>query len=208
MKKLLIDALKQVKFNKIILAVLIVMFFAASFYPSDMDYYKNREKNSSVYVMAVEDGLRFVNTAAQIAIPVLLADKIGIVQAVYVGIATTVLGQGLKRVFNNIHVGDTRLGERPSGGKYNMPSGHTAMAASAMAFVAIRYGAINLIYLLPLTILTMIARIMLKAHTLSATLSGLLLGVIIGVLFSSKYTGDFKLRNPFKKNQKVNGDES
>ncbi|MDR2007378.1 MAG: phosphatase PAP2 family protein [Alphaproteobacteria bacterium] len=198
MKKLLIIALQQVKFNKIILGVLVILFCVSAFYPSDMEYYKNREKNDSIYVMAVEDGLRFVNTAAQIAIPILLADKIGMVQAVYVGIATTVLGQGLKRIFNDVHVGDTRLGERPSGGNYNMPSGHSAMAASAMAFVAIRYGAINLMYLLPLTILTMIARIMLKAHTLSATLSGLILGIIIGMLFSSKYTGDFKWKNPFK----------
>ncbi len=208
MMRYLILAYKEVNFNKKILFFLLLMFSITAFYPSDMDYYKAREKNNNNYVYFVEEGLRFTNTAIQIALPILLADKIGIIQAAYVGIATTISVHFLKRAFNDINILKTRLGERPIGSDYNVPSGHSAMATSAMAFVMIRYRWIYGLYLVPVSILTMLIRVLLKAHTISAVCSGAILGIIIGILLSSQYTGKIDLKNLFRKFRKLKNNKN
>ncbi len=159
MKEVLKFAYQDVKFSKKLLFLLLFLFFISTFFPSDSEYYKNKEKNRSFYLYCVEDGLRYTNTALQMMLPILLADKIGIVQAVYVGIGTVVSVQLLKRLLNNIHIGNTRIGERPKGGDYNVPSGHSAMATSAMMFLIIRYGWRYAFYVVPVSILTMITRL-------------------------------------------------
>jgi lipid A 1-phosphatase len=140
-------------------------------------------------VEPTETKLRFVNTIIQIGLPLLLRDKEGMVQLLYLGVATTVATQGLKRVVNDVHVGGTRIGERPYApdSRYNMPSGHTTMSSCAVYFVARRYGWRHLLYLVPILLLTMGARIMLDAHTLSAVLAGALIGFICAAWYTSPY---------------------
>lgn len=199
MKETFKFAYQDVKFSKKLLFLLLFLFFISTFFDSNSEYYKDKEKNTNSYVYFVEHGLRYTNTALQMMLPILLADKIGIVQAVYVGIGTVVSVQLLKRIFNNIHIGNTRIGERPKGGDYNVPSGHSAMATSAMMFLIIRYGWRFAFYMVPVSILTMITRLELKAHTMSAVFSGGILGIIIALLLTSKYMGSFKLKNIFKR---------
>lgn len=55
---------------------------------------------------------------------------------------------------------------------------------------------------LPVTFLTMYARYMLDAHTVSATIAGFLVGAIITALFSTKYPGfNARVRRLVKRQQ-------
>jgi membrane-associated phospholipid phosphatase len=140
------------------------------------------------WVEPTEHQLRFVNTIVQIGLPLLLRDVQGITQLIAVGLSTTAVTHGLKRLLNKVHVGETRLGERPYSprSRHNMPSGHSSMASCAAYFVARRYGWWHLLYLIPITLLTMGARVMLGDHTLSAVLAGCLVGVLCAALFTSR----------------------
>ncbi len=178
----------KAKFNLRIL-LLVTLFFAIAFYPSDINWYRARQKDKSPHVVVIEHGLRYVPSILQFAVPMLFADKIGLIQATYVAIATTIATQGLKRVMNDWSSFGTRLGERPfdEGSRFNMPSGHTTMAGSAVFFLFFRYGTWHLSYSMPLLILTMYARIMLKAHTLSAVCAGSVLAFLIAFLLTSSF---------------------
>lgn len=183
---------KQARSNiyvpKLFTTLLILIFMVSAFYPSDTDFYSKKKKDDNPVVHSVEHYVRFANTAAMALIPIILMDKIGMVQALYVGIATTVATQSLKRVFNHISIFGTELGRRPSGSLQNMPSGHSSMASCAMYFVIRRYGLKHALYLVPILLLTMNARLMLNAHTLSAVIAGCTLGILCAALFTSKYT--------------------
>ena len=133
----------------------------------------------------VENRGRFISTVAQVLIPLALNDKVGLAQMLYSGLATTVTTHFLKRVKNDVHIGQTRLGERPNGGRHNMPSGHSSMAGSALGFIWRRYGSWHLMYLLPILIATMATRVFLSAHTISAVLAGALLGVVVTYVMTS-----------------------
>ena len=61
------------------------------------------------------------------------------------------------------------------------------MAGSALGFLWRRYGARHLIYLLPLLLATMAARVLLSAHTLTAVCSGALLGAVISYAMATPY---------------------
>jgi membrane-associated phospholipid phosphatase len=176
------------KFNLRALLI-IALFFAIAFYPSDISWYRARQKDKSPHVIIIENGLRYVPTVLQFAVPILFADKIGLIQATYVAVGTTITTQGLKRIMNNWSSYTIRLGERPfdEGSRFNMPSGHTTMAASAVFFLLFRYGIWHLSYSMPLLILTMYARIMLKAHTLSAVFAGSVLAFLIASLLTSRF---------------------
>lgn len=190
--KLILQRIKnifKVSGRKYLIGILVILFVFSFLYPSDLAYYQSKEKSKSVIVNMVEHQIRYINTISQALLPIILWDKIGAMQAIYVGIGTTIGVHSLKAIYNNIYIKDTRLGQRPwrEDSKHNVPSGHSAMASSAMAFVAIRYGYKHLFYLLPITLLTMLTRIALKAHTFSAVTSGAILGIIIALLFASKY---------------------
>ncbi len=176
--------------------VLVSLFFAIAFYPSNLNYYHQRVKNTSTHVMIIEHGLRYSLTAAQFVVPILMGDAIGFTQAIYVAAGTTIATQSLKRALNDVHSGSTRLGERPyrADSEHNMPSGHTTMAASAMFFLFLRYGRLHLCYALPLTALTMYARIALKVHTFSAIFAGCVLAAIIAAIFTSAYKSKLNSR--------------
>jgi len=160
------------------------------FYPSDLDsYHAHLGAARPAWVEPTDNGLRFVNTAVQLALPLLLRDKEGMVQLLAVGVSTTLATQGLKRLVNDVRIGGTRLGERPYApdSRHNMPSGHTSMSSCAVYFVARRYGWRHLFYLVPILLLTMAARILLDAHTLSAVLAGCLIGLACAAWFTSPY---------------------
>jgi len=172
------------------IAACLVSLLVAVFYPSDLASYRETLNNERPFwVEPTETKLRFVNTLAQVAMPLLMRDKEGMVQLLALGVATTVGTQGLKRIVNDVHVGGTRLGERPYApdSEHNMPSGHSSMSSCAVYFVARRYGWRHLIYLLPILLLTMGARLMLDAHTLSAVIAGCLIGLICAAWFTSPY---------------------
>jgi lipid A 1-phosphatase len=169
------------------------------FYPSDLPSYRtNLDAERPFWVEPTETKLRFANTIAQVAMPLLLRDKEGMVQLLTLAVATTVGTQGLKRIVNDVHIGDTRLGERPYApdSRHNMPSGHSSMSSCAVYFVARRYGWKHLFYLVPILLLTMGARLMLDAHTLSAVLAGCLIGFICAAWFTSPYRKKKQEENP------------
>lgn len=139
-----------------------------------------------VAVNWVEDQGRFIATAAQVLLPLVLGDRLGLVQLVYAGVATTVVTHGLKRAVDDVHwLGLHRAGERPNGGDHNMPSGHSSMAGSALGYLWRRFGAWHLLYLLPLLLATMSTRVFLSAHTLSAVLAGALIGVVVSYVMTT-----------------------
>ena len=187
MIKLLKRAYTDVRVPKLFMIVLALIFALTTVYPTDLQYYKYAIQDNGVFVNSIEHGVRFINTAAQVIIPIVLLDKIGMVQAAYVGIATTMTTHSLKYVLNDVSIFGTRLGETPSESNNNMPSGHSSMAASAMHFVCRRYGWKHAFYLVPITLLTMYARFMLQAHTLSAVLAGCIIGILVAEFFTSPY---------------------
>ncbi len=198
------------------LGLLSLIILACMLYPTPLAEYRNDaplhvtgaelSRLTGQPVAEVEDSLqdgmawveyqgRFLATAMQVVLPLVLADKIGLVELVYVAIATTVATHGLKWVLNDLHVGDTQLGIRPNGGQNNMPSGHSAMAGSALGFVWRRYGSWHLLYLLPLLLATMATRVLLSAHTVSAVCTGALIGAVISYVMATPYL------NPVRRNR-------
>lgn len=155
-------------------------------YPTDLKSYGATNESNPVRVYY--ENIRFINTAAQIALPLLLLDKIGLAQLVYVAVSTAVATHGMKRLLNNVVVGKTRLGERPSGStsQQNMPSGHASMASCAAYFVCRRYRWLHALYLIPILLLTMYSRVALNNHTISAVIAGALVGFLIAAIFTSR----------------------
>lgn len=181
------EAGRQASLPKKTLAAAVLLFFVSSLYPSDMAYYSARQRDNGQAVRLADHSARFVNAAVAAGLPLLMGDAVGFVQGLYVAAGTTVATHLLKYGANNFVVLRTRLGERPYGrdSRNNMPSGHSSMASCTMFFVIRRYGRKYAWLLVPFTLLTMYARIALKAHTLSAVIAGCLLGIIVAMIFTS-----------------------
>ena len=172
--------------------IFLLMLFASSviFYPSDLDSQPRCVTDcDSPIVYLTEHYIRFIDTIVQFAMPLAMRDTVGLVQVAYVAISTTIATHGLKRLVNDWHVLGTRLGQRPWGNSsnHNMPSGHSSMASCATWFVVRRYGWAHGLYLLPILLLTMHARIALNQHTLSSVLVGTIIGFVMTYLFTSPY---------------------
>ncbi|MDH5822508.1 lipid A 1-phosphatase LpxE [Luteimonas sp. RD2P54] len=157
------------------------------FYPSDLLSYRDTPRSEHALVTGTEQYGRFINTIAQLALPIVKRDPIGMMQNLYIGFAGTLMTHGLKRALDPVTVQGVRLGERPYGGRHNMPSGHASLASSAVYFVGRRYGWWHLFYLVPVLLLTMFARVELDAHTGSAVIAGALIGIFSAALFTGKY---------------------
>ncbi|MBM3408982.1 MAG: phosphatase PAP2 family protein [Betaproteobacteria bacterium] len=132
------------------------------------------------WVVWVENQGRFVNTVAQIALPLMTRDILGLKALIWVTLTGTSATHGLKRTLNDVDMSGVRLGQRPSSedSRHNFPSGHSALASSGAVFVAARYSRYWLLLLLPMTLATMYARVALDAHTWSAVIAGAALGVL------------------------------
>lgn len=191
MRKLMEQAYTQVQRPRLFIIACIIGIMLMLPYPTDLQSYHAHPSNGDTRLVQVtEKYLRFTNTAVQIALPILLKDKIGIVQLVYIGISTTIATHGLKRLLDKAEIQNTRLGERPSrpNSHQNMPSGHSSMASCAAYFVCRRYGLVHALYLIPILLLTMYARVELNDHTVSAVIVGALVGLLMAAMFTSHRT--------------------
>lgn len=169
-----------------LLAACLVGILLTLFWPTDLVPYRVAGTESTRLMEGTDHYLRHVNTIAQVAMPLLQRDATGLVQLAGVAASTTLATHGLKYLLDPVIIDGHRLGERPSGGGNNMPSGHSSQATSALYFVCRRYGWRHAVYLLPIALLTMIARVELNAHTLSAVVSGALLGLLMAALFTGR----------------------
>lgn len=169
----------------------LVAFLSSTFYPSDMASYMSDRGISRApgLARATERYGRFINPVIQGGLPLVLGDREGLLELARVAVVTTLATHVLKHGLNRVHVGGTRLGERPSGGDLNMPSGHSSMASSGAYFVTRRYGWRWGLVLIPIMLLTMFARVSLDEHTVSAVLSGALLGLLCTALFTTRWRG-------------------
>lgn len=157
--------------------------------PTDLESYRTpHEESNREIVFLTENYLRFTSTIVQVALPLFLRDKIGIVQLVYTGIASAAATHGMKRLANRWEIWGNRLGERPNGkrSQHNMPSGHSSMASCAAYFVCRRYGIWHALYLIPILLLTMYARVALHAHTVPAVIAGSFIGLMMAAFFTSR----------------------
>lgn len=176
--------------------VAVVLLVCATLYPSDMDEYYSvsRHGHSNEFVVGIENYGRHINTVLPIATAVLLRDSSGLGQIA----ATTVLGVAAthipKRLLDNVHVFGTRLGQRPNGGKHNMPSGHSALASAGAFLTTRRYSHWFGLVVWPVTLSTMYARYMLDAHTISATIAGAIMGILVAACCVSRLKRPQRLR--------------
>ena len=171
----------------IVACLLGILFFLP--YPTNLNAYRQCPPEDGLPVVGLtEKYLRYTGTVVQIRLPLILADKIGMVQLLYTGISATIATHGLKRLVDRVEVQHTRLGERPSkpNSHQNMPSGHSSMASCAAYFVSRRYGFLHALYLLPILLLTMYARVALHDHTVSAVIVGTLVGFLAAAVFTSR----------------------
>jgi len=187
-----VAAYRDVRRRAGLCAMLALATLLSILYPSDLESYPVLHRDGAVPLAVdwTENYVRFVPTVLQIALPLALGDKVGLVQLVYVGVSTTIATHGAKHLLNDRQMLNTRLGERPSrsGSKHNMPSGHSSMASCAVYFIGRRYGLRIALLMLPILILTMYTRVALNAHTVSAVLAGALLGFLMTELFTSRRT--------------------
>lgn len=172
----------------LVVACLIGILLTA-LWPTNLAPYRSIGAESTRMTEGTDHYLRHVNTVAQIALPLLHRDAVGVMQLAFVATATTLGTHGLKYLLDPVTISGRRLGERPSGGGNNVPSGHSSLATSALYFVCRRYGWRHALYLLPVALLTMAARVELNAHTLSAVVAGALLGLLMAALFTGRRPG-------------------
>lgn len=173
--------------HRLAVLAMLAAILIATLYPSDLPAYHAAPYDGadSALVGIVEQRLRHVNTIAALAVPLVLRDWTGLRQLAVLTLTGTLATQGPKFLLNDITVGGTRLGERPYGtqSRHNMPSGHSALAASVIWFLGRRYSWWWLLLTVPITALTVWARLMLNAHTFSAVIAGCLIGILITALF-------------------------
>lgn len=179
-------AYAQAQRPRLLMLLCVIGIILAILYPSDLPSYRQTPPSQHPVVVGTEHYGRFINTIAQVALPIVKRDVIGIMQNVYIGIAGTFLTHGLKHALDPVTINGTRIGERPHGGRYNMPSGHSSLASSAVYFVGRRYGWKHLYYLIPVLLLTMFTRVELNAHTCSAVIAGALIGILTSAFFTGK----------------------
>lgn len=172
--------------HPLLLLVCVMGIILSILWPTDLASYRAIGSEKTPLVLVTENHLRFINTIVQIALPILNRDPVGAMQLLYVGVSTTIATHGLKYILDPVTVWDSQLGERPSGGRQNMPSGHSSMASCALYFVCRRYGWRHALYMLPITLLTMFARVELNAHTVSAVIAGALVGLLMTAIFTGK----------------------
>lgn len=169
-------------FSKTLLALSLGLILSGVFVP-----FPKVPKQPSVPLVfhLTEHYARFIPTILSVAIPLIQRDAIGLFQVANASITTTILTHTTKRALNHVTINDQRLGERPYGGNFNMPSGHSSMVGLAVAFLMCRYSFKKYFWLLPLVPLTMLARIYLDMHTIGAVLAGLGVGMLCVSLFTS-----------------------
>lgn len=172
-------------------ALALLVIVSATIYPSDMenDYATPRGGQSSSVVMVTEEYGRHLNTLLPFATIIVLRDWNGLKQLAVVTVAGIAASHGPKRLLNDVTVMGTRLGERPRSpnSQHNMPSGHSTLASAGAFFMIRRYSLWFSLIVIPIMVLTMYARVMIDAHTISATIAGAMTGMLITALFTTKW---------------------
>ncbi|WP_082025257.1 lipid A 1-phosphatase LpxE [Ruegeria sp. ANG-R] len=176
--------------HPVLFTTFLLSFLVTALYPSDINgtYAQSKNGRESEVVVMTEDYGRFINTALQIAVPLVLRDATGFKQLLVSSFAVAGVTHGGKYLFNNVNIMGTRVGQRPHGpqSNHNMPSGHSSMASTAAYFLMRRYSIWFGLIVLPVLFLTMYARIMLDAHTMSGVIAGALAGIAVTALFATK----------------------
>ncbi|GIT93219.1 hypothetical protein JANAI62_36370 [Jannaschia pagri] len=174
-------------------ALTLVALAVATVYPTDFERH-HAEPRGGQYdplVIGVEQVGRHVNTARPLLMVIALRDVVGAKQMVAITAAGILATHGPKRLLNDVEIAGTRLGQRPSSAtsKHNMPSGHSSLASAGACFMVRRYSHWFGVVVWPIVLLTMYARVMLDAHTVSATIAGAITGVLVAWLFARKTSG-------------------
>jgi membrane-associated phospholipid phosphatase len=189
MRTLAIQAYLQVRRPSRFVYACVIGVLLVPLFPTNLQSYRAPHAGEELTVALITDHyIHNVNTIVQIALPILLRDKIGMLQGFYVGLSNAIATHILKFLVDSWTVEGTRLGQRPldADSRFNMPSGHSSMASSAAYFVSRRYGIVHALYLLPILLLTMYARVTLNAHTITAVITGALVGFLVAALFTSE----------------------
>lgn len=181
--------IRNLEWHQLVWVGAVLVLIGAILYPSDMDghYATPRSGADSALVTAVENYGRHLNTIVPLATALLLRDVKGLGQIAALTVAGTIATHVPKRLLNDVELFGTRLGQRPNGGDHNMPSGHSSLASAGAFFAVRRYSQWFGVVLWPMLLLTMYARYMLDAHTVSATLAGAIIGILAAALFVRPY---------------------
>ena len=176
--------------HTIVLVLLLALIGGAVVYPSDLPGYHAAPYDGAQdpLVTGTEDYGRHLNTLLALAVPLMARDPAGFRQLAVITLAGILATHGPKRLLDGLVIGATRLGERPHSpdSQHNMPSGHSALASSVVWFLGRRYSWWLALITVPITLLTMYARVMLNAHTFSAVIAGCLIGLVIAALFTTQ----------------------
>ncbi len=96
----------------------------------------------------------------------------------------------LKRGLNNVKLGDYQLGERPNGGDFNFPSGHTSAAFSGAWYLHKRYGIRYSAAPLAGAVFVGYSRIHSDHHDLAGVLAGAAVGILSAEIFTRAITDE------------------
>ncbi|MEM6902220.1 MAG: phosphatase PAP2 family protein [Pseudomonadota bacterium] len=166
-----------------------IILLIATFYPTDLEtnYATSKGGKQDALVVAVEEYGRHLKTAIPVMVALALRDVVGLRQAAAIVVVGMIASHGPKRLLNDVEIMGTRLGERPKSpdSRHNMPSGHSTLAAAGAYYTVRRYSSWFGLIVWPVLILTMYARYMLDAHTVSATIAGAITGIMVAALFTS-----------------------
>ena len=193
------QARHQIQRRPVAFLLLFLLIMGATFYPSRLDQARLgvEEQKISTSVHLTENVVRHVNWVLPLALAIAVRDINGLKQIAILTVMTTAATHIPKRLLNDFEVMGVRLGQRPSSvhSRHNMPSGHSALASAGAFFMARRYSLWLAFIGVPILFLTMHARVVLDAHTLSATIAGAAIGVLMGALFCTKVTGEERRRS-------------
>ncbi len=178
-------SLKALNARKWMWYAAIAILMCAILYPSDMDghYAVSRDGQHDILVTGVENYGRHLNTLIPIGTAIVLRDLTGLRQIAATTITGTAATHVPKRLLDQVEVFGVRLGQRPNGSNHNMPSGHSALASAGAYLSVRRYSKLFGLIVWPILFLTMYARYMLDAHTVSATIAGAMIGILVAAVF-------------------------
>lgn len=132
------------------------------------------------------DVIQFAIPAISLSIAAYKKDNKGTVQFVKTMVVNQIATEVLKRSFNNVVVGGTRLGHRPDGGDKNFPSGHTSAVFASAWHIQKRYGIKYSAIPLMMATFTGYSRIDEKRHTPASVIAGALVGILSAEFFTTR----------------------
>jgi membrane-associated phospholipid phosphatase len=132
--------------------------------------------------------IQLINSVATVAIK---GDQEGAKQLAYTLGASAAITEIGKKTLNNVHIAGNRLGERPNGGDFNFPSGHTSWTTANAWFMYKRYGIKYAALPIAGAAFTAYSRIEAKKHDIK----GVTAGALVGILSAEYFTTNFNQKN-------------